>query len=107
VDILCRRGKNSSPHDDGCHGAESGSLCGTAQDASILATFAAYDGYVPSSRYLWSSAPIFCFCKNKYKTSCGVSGVDSDVSHGAWSRSRLVEVREREKKRERMRIYYN
>ena len=38
---------------------------------------------------------------------CGVSGVDSDVSHGAWSRSRLVEVREREKKRERMRIYYN
>ena len=21
--------------------------------------------YVPSSRYIWSSAPIFCFCKNK------------------------------------------
>jgi hypothetical protein len=21
--------------------------------------------YVPSSRYKWSSAPIFCFCKNK------------------------------------------
>jgi hypothetical protein len=21
--------------------------------------------YVPSSRYIWSSDPIFCFCKNK------------------------------------------
>jgi hypothetical protein len=21
--------------------------------------------YVPSSRYIWSSSPIFCFCKNK------------------------------------------
>jgi hypothetical protein len=21
--------------------------------------------YVPSSRYIWSLAPIFCFCKNK------------------------------------------
>jgi hypothetical protein len=21
--------------------------------------------YVPSSRYIWSSAPIFCFCKKK------------------------------------------
>jgi hypothetical protein len=21
--------------------------------------------YVPSSRYIWSSAPLFCFCKNK------------------------------------------
>ena len=21
--------------------------------------------YVPSSRYIWRSAPLFCFCKNK------------------------------------------
>ena len=34
--------------------------------------------YVHSSRYIWSSAPIICFCKKKYKTSSSSSKIRKD-----------------------------
>ena len=34
-------------------------------DVLFLALTFVLQWYVPSSRYIWSSAPSFCFCKNK------------------------------------------
>ena len=39
--------------------------------------------YVPCSRYIWSSAPIFCFCKNKYKTSSSAEEQDAEQERAA------------------------
>ena len=36
-----------------------------SQIALAMETKEANEWYVPSSRYIWSSAPIFCFCKIK------------------------------------------
>ncbi len=35
----------------------------------VLGPLNSFLWYVPSSRYIWSSAPVFCFCKNRKKTS--------------------------------------
>ena len=55
-------------------GRKKGVVCGVGQEklgpsyffiSLVLGPLNSLLWYVPSSRYIWSSAPIFCFCKKK------------------------------------------
>jgi hypothetical protein len=63
-----RTGKGSSG------GRKKGLVCGVGQErlgpsyffiSLVLGPLNSLLWYVPSSRYIWGSAPLFCFCKNK------------------------------------------
>ena len=58
---------------DGSSGGKTGGVCGVGQErlgpsyffiSLVLVPLNSLLWYVPSSRYVWSSVSIFCFCKN-------------------------------------------